>query len=303
MQTFFDTTAELVRRRGLARVLRYAFEAAVVHIVYWAFRALPMDRASALGGAIMRMIGPRLKRSNTVVLPQLALAFPEKTLDERRALMLAMWDNIGRVFAEYSHLDDIISRIEIVGGEHVKNAHDSGRPTIFVSAHIGNWEPISIVLRHLGVSMHVVYRAPNNPWVESLLQRARSVGVEDRQIQKGASGARQILSVMRAGGAVGMLVDQKLSDAPLVPFFGHLAHTLPSVPVFAGKFNARVHYIHIERLEGAHFRAVISPEVAIGQDQQVYLTAMNAEVESWVRKHPAQWLWTHRRWDRSSSRK
>ncbi len=292
-----DTRA-LIKRRGAGRVARYALEAAFAYAAYGFFRLLPLDQASAAGGALMRALGPRLKRTQKVVLPQLAMAFPDKSDAERAAIARAMWDNIGRVFAEYAHLDAILSRVSVAGREHLEAARDSGQPLIFVTGHIGNWEIASIVVQSVGIDLNVVYRAPNNPWVEALLQRARRAGSGGRLIPKGASGARQILSVMRAGGAVGMLVDQKLSGAPLIPFFGQQAQTMPTVPVFASKFNAHVHYVRIERLAGAHFRATISPRVDIGTDENSYLAAMNAEFERWIRVHPAQWLWTHRRWEK-----
>lgn len=289
----------LVRRRGFARVARYALETALVYAVYGFFRVLPLDAASAVGGAAMRAIGPRLRRTKDIVVPQLAMAFPAMDEAARGRVMTAMWDNVGRVFAEYAHLDDILSRVSVTGREHLDQTQACGRPVIFVAGHIGNWEIAPIVVQSAGIDLNVVYRAPNNPWVEGLLRRARSAGSGGRQIAKGAAGARQIVKVLRGNGAVGMLVDQKLSGAPLVPFFGHPAQTLTSAFVFARKFNARVHYVRIERLSGAHFRATISPEVTVGDDETAFLAAMNAELESWIRVHPAQWLWTHRRWERT----
>ncbi len=296
-QGFLTDVRDLIRLRGAGRVARYAVEAAAAHLVYGFFSLLPLDAASATGGALMRAIGPRLKRSETTALPQIAAAFPALDDAAARGVVRQMWDNIGRIFAEYAHLDTIMSRVTVVGREHLDAARESGRPLIFVTGHIGNWEISSIVVQSAGIPLNIVYRAPNNPWVERLLHRARQAGSGGGQIAKGTAGARQIVGVLRNNGAVGMLVDQKLTGAPQIPFFGRPAHTLPSVPVFATRFSARVHYVQIERLAGAHFRATISPEVEVGDDQGAYLTRMNAELENWIRLHPAQWLWTHRRWD------
>lgn len=295
---FIAQTRALIKRRGAGRVARYALEAAAAHLVYGVFRVMSLDAASATGGALMRWLGPKLARTKTTVLPQLAVAFPEKTDAQRYAIACDMWENIGRVFAEYSHLDDIMSRVTVVGREHLDAARDSGQPLIFVTGHIGNWELSSITVQSAGIDVNIVYRAPNNPWVENLLQRARRAGSTGGLIRKGAAGARQMLSVMRQNKAIGILVDQKLSGAPLAPLFGQEAYTSSSVHVFATKFNPRVHYVRIERLAGAYFRATISPQVEVSPDQATYLAAMNAELESWIRVHPAQWLWTHRRWER-----
>lgn len=293
---FITRTRALIKHRGIGRVTRYAFETAFAYLTYGFFRLMPLDCASAIGGATMRWLGPKMIRTRKVVLPQLQAAFPEKSEQERREIMRMMWDNIGRVFAEYSHLDTIMSRVEVVGRAHLEAARDSNRPLIFVTGHMGNWEIAPITVQSVGIHLHVIYRAPNNVWVESLLQRVRRAGSGDRMIAKGAAGARKILSVMRTGGAIGILADQKLGGAPLIPFFGRAAHTVKSVPVFASKFKARVHYVCVERLAGAHFRATVGPEIDVGTDERAYLVAMNAELESWVRAQPAQWLWTHRRW-------
>lgn len=299
----FLPVIRLRRRIGTARMLRYLAETAAAYSAYGLFKILPLDAASAFGGWLMRQIGPRLKRTEKVVLPQLALAFPEMDARERHRTMLAMWDNLGRIFGEYAHLDKIWSRVTLVGREYFEEVRDNKYPAIFFTAHIGNWEIASIGAIECGVPLHVVYRAPNNPGVESLLRRARRAGSEDRLIKKGPEGARAILSVLRHNGAVGMLIDQKLTGAPLIPFFGRPALTAPTVAIFAQRNNARLYPARIERLAGAHFRLTVEPPLQVpdtgdrARDTEELLTAVNQRLESWIRVHPGQWLWTHRRWD------
>lgn len=292
------------RRYGAARLLRYGAETAAAYAAYGFFRLLPLDAASFTGGWIMRKIGPRLKRTEKVVLPQLALAFPEMDDAARHKTMVAMWDNIGRVFAEYAHLDDIWPRVTLAGAEHLAAARDSGRPVIFVGGHVGNWELAAIAVQKGGdIPLHSIYRAPNNAGVEKILRRAREAGSAGQLIPKGASGARRILSVLRQKGAVGMLVDQKLTGAPPVPFFGRPALTAPAVAMFAIRQKALLHPIRVERLAGAHFRVTVEPDMnaesygAGDAAVAALLGDINRRLESWIRVHPSQWLWTHRRWD------
>lgn len=296
----------IYNRFGLLRILRYAAETFVAGTALLFFRLLPLDVASALGGKIMQAIGPHLKRSSEVALPQIEKSFPDLDTAAKQQMVSAMWNNLGRIFAEYAHLDEMPPRVTVVGEEYLEEAKRSGQPIIFHCAHLGNWEIVSVALRAKGIDLHVVYRAPNNPWIDKIIQRLRRAGVEDRQIAKGASGAREILSVLKKKGAVGLLVDQKMSGSPLIPFLGRPALTATSIASFGLKYNARVIGLRVERLAGAYFRMTVQPPLPLPntgdseRDTVEVLTAVNQQIESWVRAQPAQWLWTHRRWEGAS---
>ena len=108
------------------------------------FGLLPLDFASALGGALARRIGPSLGISKRARL-NLRRAFPELSEAEIARLVAGMWDNLGRVAAEYPHLREIRvfepgGRVETHGFEHVDRAVAAGRRMIVFSGHIANWE-------------------------------------------------------------------------------------------------------------------------------------------------------------------
>ena len=106
----------------------------------------------------------------------------------------------------------------------------------------------------------------------------------------------------RAGGEIGMLVDQKMTDGIAVPFFGRDAMTAPALAQFALKYDAPIVPIRAERLDGAHFRVTFYPALEVTKtgnrhdDIQAIMTDVNATMESWIRERPEQWLWLHRRW-------
>ena len=105
--------------------------------------------------------------------------FPDMTPDEVSRIVKGVWDNFGRVAAEYPHLDRIKvyepgGRVEIVGIEHFDRMRDDGKPGIFFSAHIGNWEVLALGATQRGLPLDRVYRAANNRLVEWLFQRGRS---------------------------------------------------------------------------------------------------------------------------------
>ena len=281
--------------------LRHGAEACGVFLAWGMFALLPLDWASALGGWVARAVGPRLKVSRRAR-RNLHRAFPDKGGGEVDAILAEVWDNVGRVVAEFPHLGRIArERLEVVGAHHVEALRDDGLPGFLVSAHFGGWELSGPVAARLGLPVHVVYRAANNPWVEKLFRKARGAAAEG-VIPKGAEGARALVAVMRDGGHLGMLVDQKMNDGIAVPFMGRDAMTAPAVARLALKFGCPIVAGRIERLGGAHFRATLEPPLALpdsgDRQRDVYavMLQLNATIERWVRAQPGQWLWLHKRW-------
>ena len=294
--------------RRLKRSLRIAvrwLEALGVAAALGLFRLLPLDLASATGGWLCRRFGP-LAPVSRYAERNLRRAFPEKTDAEISGVLVAMWENLGRVFGEYPHLArfrlyEPEGRVEVLGAEHVDRLRDDGKTGIFFSAHIGNWELASLGATQRGLPLTRIYRAPNNPLVDRLIRAARR-SVAGELLPKGAEGARRAVAVMRAGGHLGMLVDQKMNDGIAVPFFGRLAMTAPALAQLALKFDCPVVPAKVERLGGTRFRLTIYPPLKIEKsgerecDVLALMTRVNAIIEGWIRERPEQWLWLHRRW-------
>jgi KDO2-lipid IV(A) lauroyltransferase len=289
-----------MQKKPLLRRLRYALETALVYVLYVFFRLLPIKAASNLGGWICRRIGPYLP-SSAVARKNLAQVFPEKNTAEREKIVAGMWDNLGRVLAEYAHLHHIWDYVEMEGKEHLDAARESGGPVMFFAAHLANWEICSIGVKKAGLSVYPVYRRPNNPGVEALLRHARGTGSVGL-IAKGAAGAREMLTVLRSKGALGIMMDQKLNEGMAIPFFGRPAMTAPAVASFALRFECPVYPVRIERLGGIRFKITVYPQLEIShsgdraQDTHAILTEINRQFENWIRERPEQWLWIHRRW-------
>ena len=293
------------RTRPVTRRVGYLLEAAGAALGFGLFKALPVDAASAFGGWLGRTIGPRLP-VDRVAERNLRAAFPEKTPDELGRIRRGMWDMLGRIFAEYPHLDAIArdagkpgARIEIAGFENRALLGDG--PVLFFSAHLANWEVLAPACNALGLPYAQVYRDPNNPYVSWLIHRVRRLPVTD-MVPKGAEGARRSLAILRRGGRLGMLIDQKMNDGIAVPFFGRDAMTAPALARFALRFGCPVVPGRIERLNGARFRVTMFPPMTLPEsgDRDADMLALTAEatrmIEGWIRERPEQWLWVHRRW-------
>ncbi len=287
------------------RYLIHPIEAAAALLVYTVFRLLPLDGASALGGWLARTVGPWLPLSRRAV-RNLSNAYPDKSPAEIDAIVRAMWDNLGRVAAEYPHLAEIDvydpnGRVETTGGEYVDEMREDGAAGIFFSGHIANWEIVSLGATQRGVPLDRVYREANNRLVEWLYRHGRAA-VEGALIPKGAAGARLLLKSLRAGKHLGMLVDQKMNDGIPAPFFGREVMTAPALAELALRFDCPVVPARVVRLEGARFRLEIGPPMTLARtgdhhaDVVAIMTQVNALIEKWVREAPEQWLWLHNRW-------
>ena len=232
-------------------------------------------------------------------------AFPELSESDIADVIRGMWDNLGRVAAEYPHLRKIGvfepgGRVEIHGLEHINRAVASGRRMIIFSGHIANWEIAALAAVQYGISVAQIYRAANNPLVDRMIARFR----DDRGefIPKGAVAARRAIAALRRGAHLTLLADQKMNDGIPVPFFGRLAMTAPALASLALRFDCDVLPLRVERLDGARFRVTVFPPLPLTRsgephaDAAALMVRVNALLETWIRDRPEQWLWLHRRW-------
>jgi len=271
---------------------------------FGAFGLLPLDWASAIGGALARTIGPRLGISKRARL-NIRRALPELADHEIAKTIAQMWDNLGRVAAEYPHLRQIRvfepgGRVETHGFEHMDRAVAAGRRMIIFSGHIANWEIGMLAAVQYGAEVAQIFRAANNPLIDRMITRFRSTGGE--LIPKGTVAARRAIAVLRRGAHVTMLADQKMNDGIPVPFFGRPAMTASALAALALRFDCDVLPARVERLGGAHFRLTAFPPLPLRRsgdhhaDVAALMMRVNQTLEEWIRDRPEEWFWLHRRW-------
>jgi KDO2-lipid IV(A) lauroyltransferase len=301
---------------GPATSWRYRVEARGAALFFAAMGWLPIDVASALGGALARRIGPWLGISKRAR-HNLKAAMPELSAADAERIVRGMWDNLGRVAAEYPHLREIAvfppsdfpkrgdfpersERVAIAGIEHLDRAIAARQKVIVFGGHLGNWEIAALAAGQYGIDVAQIYRAANNPLVDRMIARFR--GTQGEFIPKGAIASRRALAALRRGAHLTLLVDQKLNDGIPVPFFGRPAMTAPALALLALHFDCAVLPARVERLRGAHFRLTIHPPLALPRsgnrtaDVAALMGAVNQTLEGWIREHPEQWFWLHSRW-------
>lgn len=280
--------------------IRYFFEYVFLSILLLLSSLFPVQISSNFGGWIGRTIGPKLAASRKA-LNNIKHAFPEKSEAERQKILIGMWDNLGRTIMEYPHLQHIArDRTEIIGLENIKDhTTKSKNAAVVFAAHLGNWEiPPPAMFINGNVKSSPIYRAPNNPYVDKVLKKARSLGGRLKSFPKSTAGSRQMIQALKNGENIGILIDQKYNEGISSNFFGRPAMTSPAFIQLAQKFNCPLIPLRSERIVGATFRVTIYPELTKdNKSVEELLNETHSMLEHWITERPEQWLWLHRRWD------
>jgi len=288
--------------------MRHRLEYAPVWLVLRVLGLLPRRLARAAGvgiGYLFYALHGRLRR---VGHRNLELAFPEKTVAERRRILRGVYRSLGRLLAEFtkfpSYTRENVARVAVYDGfENYEAARDRGKGVIFMTAHLGGWEIGSFAHSLYGHPLNVVGRKLDNPYLDRLVNDYRTMH-GNRAFDKDEF-ARGLLAAMRKGETVGILMDTNMTppQGVFVEFFGKLACTASGVARVASHTGAAVvpaFTIWDEELGKyrIHFEPAI-PLVRTGNAEADAVTntqAFTKAIEDMVRKHPEQWLWVHRRW-------
>lgn len=277
--------------------MRYGLEAFVLILFYGLCDLLPPAAASALGGWIGRHVGPRLAASRKAR-THLRDSLPELTDTQVEQHIADMWNNLGRVMAEYPHLSDIgAHRVTLKGAEHIKDSLSQNRPVILFGAHLANWEVMAPAVYHqIGLKPGLVYRAPNNPVSDRLLDYARTLHGVLKTLPKSKSGTRQLVQALKNGESIGILIDQKYNEGIPVPFFGRPAMTSPAFVQLARKYQATLIPFSCVRKPGCRFEITFEAPLDTDDEDSVIMRRAHTRLESWIENRPGEWMWLHRRW-------
>ena len=274
-------------------------------------RRIDPDRLADLCAGLMRRVGPHLAYQRTGR-ENLQAAFPEKSVAEIEQILLGVWDNLGRIAAELAHLDHLWDfdpkqanpgRIVLSPTSKARLLHlrDDGRPALLFGAHLANWELPALAGTTCGLDGAVVYQRPHiGPIADEILRiRKATMGA---LIPAGPDAPLRIADALKHGVHVGMLVDQHFTKGVDVVFFGRRCKANPMLARLARRFDCPIHGTRVVRLAGHRFcveltEAIDAPRDGEGRIDVPGTTQLIATIiEAWVREHPEQWLWLHRRW-------
>jgi KDO2-lipid IV(A) lauroyltransferase len=299
------------RLRDAAKPLGEAAVGALTFGLLRTARYFDPVKTADLFGRITRRIGP-LTREDRIGRANLTAAFPEKSPEEIEAILAGVWDNLGRLGAEFAHLDHIwehdpahpeLSRIEIQQRTHELFAQLrlDGKPALIFASHLGNWELPAVAAVAHGLDAAVLFRRPNSASANRIIEELRQVKM-GTLVAAGPTAPFKMAEALQKGQHVAILVDQWFTNGVEVTFFGRKTRANPTLARLLRQIECPVHGVRIIRLPDNRFRAELSEEVppvrdASGQiDVQGTMQAITSVVEGWVREYPDQWLWLHRRW-------
>lgn len=268
-------------------------------------------KTANLFGRITRMIGP-VTREQRIGRANLVAAFPEKSAAEIEQILAGVWDNLGRLGAEFAHLDHVWEydeedpnrgRIEIEPRTHELFAklRSDGRPALIFAGHLGNWELPAVAAVAHNLDAAILFRRPNSASANRIIEELRAVKM-GTLIPTGRDAPLKMAEALRNGQHVAMLVDQYFTNGVDVTFFGRKTKANPTLARLLRQIECPVHGVRIIRLPGHRFRAELTEEIepardASGQiDVQQTMQIITSVVEGWIREYPDQWLWLHRRW-------
>jgi KDO2-lipid IV(A) lauroyltransferase len=295
-------------RRRSTLLDRIAFVA--VRAVMGALAALPLSLALRIAAGVA-LVGYALARGlRRVGMRNLALAFPERPLAERRRILRTSVANLGRMAAELAHLphldaDDLRAMVvfedEAWWAENVARPRDTGG--LILSGHFGNWELLVFAHGMRGFPVSMVHRTIANPLVDRWLNALRA-----------RAGTRLVRKRHAAGGVLKALHDRELLVLPFdqnstrglgvfVDFFGIPASTNSGIARLALRSGAPVVPVFIVR-EGrrARHRVHVLPIMYLQRSGDLESDVKRATqelsdvFEGMVRRYPEQWLWVHKRW-------
>ena len=259
--------------------------------------------------AITRTVGPHL-REQRIGRANLKAAFPEKSDAEIEKILSGVWDNLGRVAAEFASIDRIVEGdpeyrrfIDYAPGtaQRFKTLRDGGKPALIFASHTGNWELPAVLAAADGLDTLVLYRRPNLEAVADAVLKIR-VGHMGEMVATSLSAPLRLANALAANRHVAMLVDQHYVKGVEVTFFGRTCKANPLIAMLAREAECAIHGTRVVRLPDGKFRAEISDAVTPVRDAEGKIEisgtmqAITSVIEGWVREYPEQWLWLHRRW-------
>ncbi len=288
--------------------MRHKLEYAPIWLILKVMGFLPRSLARLLGISLAYLIyflHPRLRR---VGMRNLEMALAEKPARERRKIVRGVFRTLGRQLADFCQLPSYnlknIDKLAVYEGfEAFDAARARGKGVLFLTAHLGGWEIGSFMHSLHGNTMAVVVRPLDNPYLDRLVTRYRTMH-GNRTFEK-QEFARGLLSAMKAGETVGVLMDQNMTppQGVFVDFFGIPACTASGIARVALRTDAAVvPAFTIWDPAIGKYRVHFEPALSLirTKDNEADVVANTAKftkiIEEFVRKTPDQWLWVHKRW-------
>tara|TARA_B100000886_G_scaffold15479_1_gene9951 strand:- start:195 stop:1055 length:861 start_codon:yes stop_codon:yes gene_type:complete len=266
------------------------------------FKILGPNLSSKLSGKIFELVGPFF-RSKEIIYSNIKKAIPDINPENLEKITKLMWNNYGRLFAEYMFIKEfrygkLKEQIQIEGQEILDEIKKSNKQVVFVSGHFSNFELMALYLEKTGIKLSAIYRPLNNFFLNGIMEGIRKKFICKYQIKKGIGGIKKLISLKKKNFSTALMIDQRVSEGILCNLFNQKALTTTIPAQLVKKFSIPVVPVYIERINNLNFKIFIYEPINFLKDDTIedITVKLNRILESMILKKPEQWIWSHNRW-------
>ncbi len=282
--------------------IKYFFQFIFVIVMFLIFKILGIKLGSLLGGKLFQIIGP-IFRSKKLIFENIRRALPNISKNELISIYNSMWENYGRVFAEYVFMkkfrnDQLTKNISIEGKEILQEIIIKNQKVIFISGHFSNFELMAMQIEKMGVKVAAIYRPLNNLYLNSIMEKIRKKYICKHQIKKGVGGLKELIKLNKEGFSTALMIDQRVSQGIKSSFFNQEAYTTTIPAQLVKKFGMSVVPIFIERFDEIKFKMTVYKPLSFEENESIenITNKLNRILEKMILKNPNYWIWSHNRW-------
>ena len=281
---------------------KYFFQFLLIIIFFFFFKILGFRISSTISGKIFEIIGP-LFRSKNLIHSNIKKAIPNSNYEELNKITKLMWNNYGRIFAEYMFIKEfrlgkLKSKIKIEGQEILDDIKKNNKQVVFVSGHFSNFELMAMHLENSGIRLSAIYRPLNNIFLNKIMERIRKKYICKNQIKKGIGGIKKLINLKKSNYSTALMIDQRVSEGIKSNFFNNEALTTTIPAQLVKKFKIPVVPIFIERINNLNFKITINKPINFSSETSIknITDELNQILEKMIINKPEQWIWSHNRW-------
>ena len=304
-----NSLRNLARKHRFLRAALWRLDFVFVWLIVKLCRLLPIDTASRFGNRVGSWVGPKLKDKTAIYRENMSIAFPDLNDTQIDQRVTRAWGRAGRVLAEYLHLETVLrepQRLVIDIRQPIPTYDNPAKPCVIVTAHQSNWEVVGSAMAKMGIPNACLYSPPTNPLLDRLLLDSRRA--LNCELIPAENSARRLMSALKQGRTVAMVIDRRVDEGKPIQFFGHDKPSTIMPAKLALKFKCELVPVQVERLQDAHYRVTFHTPVhpvdttvdesaqAIDMVQQVH-----HQFESWIRQQPEDWFCSKRLWPKGKT--
>tara|TARA_B110000444_G_scaffold71137_1_gene66879 strand:+ start:4616 stop:5476 length:861 start_codon:yes stop_codon:yes gene_type:complete len=284
------------------KIVKYFFQFLFFIIFFFLFKILGFKISSSIGGKLFEIIGP-IFRSKKLIDTNIKKALPNINSEDLKKTIRLMWNNYGRIFAEYVFIKSfrngkLNSRISIEGQDILEEIKKLNQQVVFISGHFSNFELMAMHLEKVGIKLTAIYRPLNNIFLNIIMENIRKKYICKNQIKKGIGGMKKIIHLKRQNYSTALMIDQRVSEGIRSNFFNNPALTTTIPAQLVKKFKIPVVPIFIERVNKLNFKITVSKPINFTDSDSIEKITddLNKVLETMILHKPEQWIWSHNRW-------